>query len=451
VTRVEPSGARLEIVAGNFQAAAAGSALADPLVVRVVDSIGAPLAGREVVFETVGNNGHLTGGGRSVAATTDAAGLASTDFVLGTRAGSGNQGVEATTAGVVGAARFHASALAGEPVDVVIESGDEQSGVAGQALVQPFIAVAVDGFFNRLPGVAVIFSVVRGGGRFDNGLDEIVVETDDQGRALATLTLGPGDGNAGNVVETRISGHPGGPFAAFTASGYTARESGETSVSGMVLDNADQPVPGATVGIAHTLLSTTTDADGLFRLDGVPPGTGLVVVDGTTTDRPGVWPHLAFEVTLIAGRENRMSRPLYLLPIDVDSGIAVDAETGGTLTLDAIPGLALEIAPGSVTFADGSHSGVVSITTVNSDKVPMVPSLGREPRLVLTIQPAGAKFDPPARLTLPNIEGLEPGQVTELFSFDHDLQQFLSVGTATVSVDGSVITTDPGVGILEAG
>ncbi len=38
-----------------------------------------------------------------------------------------------------------------------------------------------------------------------------------------------------------------------------------------------------------------------------------------------------------------------------------------------------------------------------------------------------------------------------MFSFDHDLGQFVSIGTASVSEDGLVIRSDPGVGILKGG
>jgi hypothetical protein len=81
----------------------------------------------------------------------------------------------------------------------------------------------------------------------------------------------------------------------------------------------------------------------------------------------------------------------------------------------------------------------------------MVPNFGQQPRLIVTIQPAGARFDPPARLTLPNVDGFAAGQVTEMYSFDHDLGHFVSIGTATVSDDATVVTSDPGVGVVKAG
>jgi hypothetical protein len=91
------------------------------------------------------------------------------------------------------------------------------------------------------------------------------------------------------------------------------------------------------------------------------------------------------------------------------------------------------------------------VTPVNGDKVPMSPGFGQQPRFVVTIQPVGTVFNPSARITLPNVDGLAPRQVTEMYSYDHDLAAFVSIGTGTVSEDGAVIGSDPGVGVLKAG
>jgi hypothetical protein len=81
----------------------------------------------------------------------------------------------------------------------------------------------------------------------------------------------------------------------------------------------------------------------------------------------------------------------------------------------------------------------------------MPPGFGQQPRFIVTIQPPGVHFDPPAAMSLPNVDGLAPGEVTELYSFDHDLGQFVAIGTGSVSKEGAVITSDPGVGIIKGG
>ena len=404
-----------------------------------------------MLFRLRESNGSLDGGRRLEAVTTGADGKASVHFTLGSRAGVGAQAVEAESAGFAGPAVFTATALPGEPALIVVDSGGEQIGIAGRPLPRPLVAAVTDSGFNRLGGVPVRFTVVKGAGRLDDGPAEEVVTTDSDGRAIVQFTLDPEEGVSNNVVEARVDGLEPSPLASWTATGMTAGDPAETSISGVVLDNTNQPVPGATVRIKDTGILTQTDARGYFRIQPAPVGTLYLIVDGSTVTRPGSWPDLEFVVTTIPGREKTLGMPVYLLPIDLADGIFVSETAGGTLTLPGIPGFALDILPGSVTFPGGGKSGVVSVTMVHSDRVPMTPNFGQQPRLIVTIQPAGARFDPPARLTLPNVEGLSPGEVTDLYSFDHDLGHFVSIGPGTVSEDGTLIVSNPGVGIIKAG
>jgi hypothetical protein len=450
VVRGAPEGPHLAAVGGDGQSAVIGAPLPEPLVVEARDAGGAPVAGVEVTFRVLGNDGHLGAGARRLSVVTDGAGRAAASFTLGGRAGLGNQRVEATAEGYAGVV-LAAGAETGAPVLIVVETGDQQTDVAGQRLSFPLVAAVLDAGFNRLAGVPVRFEVVRGGGRFADGETTFVTVTDPSGRASAALTLGEDDGVANNVVEARIEGGDDGVFAAFVATGRAAGRVADTAIEGVVLDNADQPVPGAMVWLPGTPLFTHTDAGGYFRLAPAPPGLVLLHVNGDTTPRAGTWPRLEFLIMDVPGRVNGVRRPLYLLPIDVERGRRVSATTGGTLTLPEVPGFALEIAPGSVTFPDGSREGVVSVTSVHPDKVPMSPAFAQQPRFIVTVQPAGAVFEPPARLAMPNVDGLPPGAVTELYSFDHDLGSFVGIGPATVSEDGLRVTSNPGVGIVKAG
>jgi len=153
----------------------------------------------------------------------------------------------------------------------------------------------------------------------------------------------------------------------------------------------------------------------------------------------------------VAGQENSVGLPIYLPELLSNSRLCVGPTTGGTLTIPQAPGFALTIAPGSATFPGGSRSGCVSVSPVNIDKVPMVPGFGQQPRFIVTIQPVGTHFNPPAAIQIPNVDGLAPRAVTEMYSYDHDLASFVAIGTGTVSDDGSVIRSDPGVGVLKAG
>ena len=450
ITREAPGpDPRLHQVSGDLQEASATTPLPQPLVVTVLSGDGVPLGGRTVVFEEESGGGHLDGGRRRIAVTTDAQGLAQATWTLGRRAGV--QRVRASAVGVLQPVDFTALAGPRAPAVLVVDAGDQQLGTAGHRLPRPFIATVTDDGFNRLGGVPVEFTLVKGEGHFGAGQSSIVVETDSDGRAVATLTLDPREGIANNAVAARIVGLPESPLASFTATGLAAGPADATAITGVVLDNTSRPISGVTVRVDDTALWTTTDEAGQFRIEPAPVGDVLLIVDGSTTERPGVWASLEFRMTSIAGRDNDLGMPIFLLPLDVSSGLYVDEVTGGIVTAPDVPGLTLEVAPGSVTFPGGSKSGIVSITTVHSDRVPMVPNFGQQPRLIVTIQPAGARFDPPARITYPNVEGLAPGESTDLYSFDHDLGHFVSIGPGTVSDDGTLLVSDPGVGILKAG
>ncbi|MFQ6029863.1 MAG: carboxypeptidase-like regulatory domain-containing protein [Dehalococcoidia bacterium] len=219
----------------------------------------------------------------------------------------------------------------------------------------------------------------------------------------------------------------------------------------MVLDNSNVPIPGVTASIEGTTLQAVTDAQGQFSIPNVPVGAQILRVDGSTTTRPGAWPALEFEIDIIPGQDNTIGMPIFLLPLDAPNAKIVGGSEDVTLIMQEVPGFSLTVFANSATFPDGSTVGQVMATQVHSDKVPMPPIEGAAPGLVWTIQPAGVIFDPPARITYPNVDNLKPGQVVDLFSFDHDLGEFVSIGTGTVSEDGSVITSDPGLGIPKSG
>jgi len=257
-------------------------------------------------------------------------------------------------------------------------------------------------------------------------------------------------GNDVHVVEADISGNTGAP-AGFVSTGLVSGDPGLTAVSGVVLDNSNNPIPGVTMRINGTTRQAVTDAEGEFTIANAPVGPVHLVADGSTATVPGEYPTLMFELVNIAGQDNSLGMPIYLLPLDIGSAATVGGTQDVLYTLPEVPGFSLTVKAGSVTFPDGTTEGQISVTQVHADKVPMAPPNGLQPRFVITIQPAGAVFDPPAPITLPNVDGLAPGEKTNIYSFDHDLGQFVSIGTGTVSADGSIIASDPGVGVVKAG
>jgi hypothetical protein len=488
VTRQAPSQqAQLRLVSGNNQSGVIGSLLPAPLVVALTDATGSPVPNKPVIFKIIQNDGMIAAGGPpapSVIATTDAQGQAQVQWTLGARAGAGANAVEAYAVGFEGTVFFAATGTQGLAGKIVVDSGNEQIGAINQSLPRPLIAVVVDDGNNRLADVPVTFTVIEGsgsvtgqsslagvpvaftvspGGVRATAQASVTVTTDADGRAAATWTLGPQEGNANNLVEATFPSNQG-FSAAFTASGRVSGDPAQTTISGVVLDNSNVPIPGVTVRAVLTnilnsnvsalqaVAAVQTDEQGQFSIPQAPVGFVKLLVDGTTAQRPGQYPSLEYDLVTVAGQNNTVGMPIYLLPLNTANQLCVTAATGGgTLTIPEAPGFSLTFGPGQVTFPGGSKTGCVSVTVVHGDKVPMVPGFGQQPRFIVTIQPAGAVFNPPAPITLPNVDGLKPREVTEMYSFDHDISSFVAIGTGVISDDGQVIRSSTGVGVLKAG
>ncbi len=413
------------------------STLPEPLVISLTNGDGTPGFGQQVVFRVTENNGVVSGSGeaRALVLTTDVFGKASVRWTLGTRAGSGNNKVEATAVGYNGTAIFSASATLRPPDKINVASGNNQSGEVGIPLAQPLVAIVTDEGHNAIPDVPVTFQVAAGGGSFD-GAPSVTINTDNDGRVAASLTLGQDGGFDNNVVEASFPGLTGLP-ATFVASGFVPGDPGDTKVSGVVLDNSNNPIPGVTMRLAGTTREAVVDAEGQFMIENVSVGPITLIADGGTATVPGTYPTLMFEIDAISGQNNTLGMPTYLLPLNTENTATVGGNEDVVYTLDEVPGFSLTVKAGSVTFPNGSRQGQISVTQVHADKVPMTPPNGLQPQFVITIQPPGVLFEPPAPITLPNVDGLQPGEVTDLYSFDHDLKQFVVIGTGTVSGESS--------------
>ena len=455
VTLVPDAAQRIEMLLGDGQSGPAGQLLADPLVVRLRDVIGNPLPGRRVLFRVTRGGGRVAAGGEegsTLSVATDEQGRAQVDFFLGSRGGAGNHEVTVTSAGFPGEVIFCASATVTEPRRIVRTAGDDHTGAmlaaVSAAYPKPLLTQVFDDRGNPVEGVPVTYRAVSGGGSFA-GAETVTEVTNGQGIASATFTLGPQPGIGVNLVEAGFEGLPELPVV-FAITGVMPGPEAETAMVGLVLDNQDDPVPGVTLAIEDTDLEVVSDAQGRFRLAGVPVGTVKLEVNGRTTSRPGTWPYLEFHFTTVSGIDNSLGMPIRLLPIDVAGGKLVGGPTEVVIQMKGVPGATLTVAPNSVTFLDGSKVGAVSFTQVHGDKVPMIAPMGSGFTVAFTVQPPGTRFDPPAAVTLPNI-GLPPGSEVDLFSFDHDIGEFLTVGTATVTPDGLLLRSNHGVGITKAG
>lgn len=451
-----PAARQLLLSGGQDQTGIIGANLAEPLKVQVVDQNSNPVAGESVVFRVIQGAGVLGESmetyGRAIVTTTDSEGFAQTPYKLGYRTGVANHKVRTQVVGYENEVIFYASAESMVGDKISINSGNNQRGAVGQTLPSPFIVAVTDAGANTVQGARVRFEVIRGEGVFQNGEAAFETITDSDGRATAQYTLGALAGLDMQRVRATLLDGPDGEtlLASFMATAFEPADPGQTSVIGLVMNNQDQPIPGVTIRIEGTDRTAQTDRQGKFKLEQVPVGPVHLIADGSTALLVGEYPSLSYHLVTVAGVENPLSAPIYMVKLDTENAVYAGPEDV-TLTLEDYPGFKLEIAKDSITFPDGAREGLVSVTSVNASKVPMAPPNGMQPQFIVTVQPVGATFDPPARLTLPNVDGHAPGAQVEMYSYDHDLEEFVSIGLGTVSEDGSVVGSNPGVGVVKAG
>lgn len=177
--------------------------LADSIEVRVLDAIGGNLPNHDVIFTITAGDGLVNGSPQAVV-KTNSDGMAKVAWRLGSEVGADANGLRAE-ASYLGAAlegspvTFSADAVAGPAENLNIVSGDGQTGVVSTRLREPFVIEISDQGGDPVANWPVTFRVTAGDGNLD-GSDSTTVFTDGDGRAQATLTLGPNPGSDNNIV-----------------------------------------------------------------------------------------------------------------------------------------------------------------------------------------------------------------------------------------------------------
>lgn len=455
------AGVKLQIVGGNGQRDQINGLLPSPLVVRVNNADGTPAAGRPLVFDVSRGDGLLGDSSmnlRSLTLLADGNGEAQTTFSLGSRTGEGFHRVRVTTPGSLTFAEFCATAEPGTPSNIAVVMAPRAQWLVGRPLGSPIGAIVTDGHGNTVNNVEVTFRVVGGGGNIDSE-GETTALTNPDGIAETAWTMGPEPGAANNEVIASFDGNPGFP-ASFVVSGVIGGPVENTRISGIVQDSSGLAIPGVSTVVRGTNLQATSGSDGRFIIAGVPPGGHHVTILGSSANDPDAgifFPDIEFAIDALSGIDNHLDQIVILPFLDMAGAELAGGDEDVVLTMAGVPGFAIKVFARS-TFRRDSDTGALvqqpvemSSSQVKFDKIPMPPPQGSTPLVVGTLQPSGVILDPPAEVTYPNVEGLAPGDVADIFAFHHDIGQFVNIGPGTVSDNGSVVTSDPGFGIVQSG
>jgi hypothetical protein len=259
-----PGNTHVELV-GTPPSGRVGTALGQPVIIRYTDTTGAALASVPVAWTL------LDGGALEASPRTDSLGVAKAHWVLGPRAGPQRLLAQVGNPRTIPAFTLAATALAGPPAAIAVQSGEGQRGTVGGALPKPIVLQLRDSLGNPLSGVAISVRTAQG------TVADTDLVTNQQGRAVVRWTLGPTAGD--QQVEVRVDGLDGvtrltahaaaGNPTKVILTGLTQKNgpAGALNLIATVTDDLGNPVQGVSVGFSATggRLSATrsrTDAAG---------------------------------------------------------------------------------------------------------------------------------------------------------------------------------------------
>jgi adhesin/invasin len=240
--------------------------------VQVNDAGSEPVPSVTVNFAKTAGNGSVS----ASSVVTGADGRASTTMTLGQSAGTNTY--TATVSGLT-PITLNVTGNAGTATQLIVVSGNTQTGPLGTQLPLPLVVEARDQFSNKVGGLGVTFAVTAGGGASVNPTGAQTTGSD--GRAQANATLG------GVTAAHEFAATAGSLSASFTATG-TLLAANVFKVSG---DNPLQIVaPG--VSLLTQFQVRVTNAGGI-AVPGVTvnwaaaSGGGSVSASTSTTDGNG--------------------------------------------------------------------------------------------------------------------------------------------------------------------
>ncbi len=198
---------------------------------------------------------------------------------------------------------------------------------------------------------------------------------------------------------------------------------------------------------------------GEFRIDNIPAGRRVVLMDGSTAIEPGShYPTIPISVDIVPNTVNPLPFQPYLHRQKNYNFASIDPGRDTILKDPEVPGFEMRIPAGvNITGWDGKRNLRVSVRTVPTDRLPIKPLpkgvFARTVYMFFFDKVGGGVADRPIPVKARNDIGLLPGEKAILWYYDESPVDGMApndwaiAGTGTVTPDGKYIVTDPGTGI----
>jgi YD repeat-containing protein len=226
---------------------------------------------------------------------------------------------------------------------------------------------------------------------------------------------------------------------------------GVTALAGQMLRLNGEPLAQATLMIGTR--SARTDSTGRFLLTGIASGDQVLVMDGSTANRPGrSYGIFEYYVDIEDGQTTVLPFTIWMPLLDTRNATVIPVPTQGPIvgTTPKIPGLEVRIPGNVILQTSGGPLTSMPLTRIPVDRPPF--PLPKGATFSFTPQAHGALVQRPdgtlnpigVRFILPNVDGLPPGTRVALQSYEPG-KQWSTYGQGLVSADGTQIVPEAGV------
>ncbi|MBL7663506.1 MAG: hypothetical protein JNM93_00120 [Bacteriovoracaceae bacterium] len=222
----------------------------------------------------------------------------------------------------------------------------------------------------------------------------------------------------------------------------------DTTLSGMVKDIYDMPLPGVTVTIQASGQTTLTNESGVFSIPNPITGDQEILIDGATISPLVTGPSKKYSSQIISVsigtlQTNVLERTIYMSPLLTDgSETTFTANQGAAVTSVHAPGVVLTIPQNAIS---GSEPISINMLEIPSDRTSVEMPEFAVPQTVIALEPSGLTFSTPVHLELPNYNELPNGVEMVILSKNSKTGNWEIDGAATVQ--GDSVVTKPGMGI----